>query len=82
LTSYHSPVVGSCSSIQVGTASEVQDGGAALREALGDPILPDRITLDHRRAGLDERRAVGDEAGEAAVRHRDGEGDHPLFGRT
>ena len=25
--------------------------GAALREALGDPILADRITLDHRRAG-------------------------------
>jgi uncharacterized peroxidase-related enzyme len=32
--------------------------GAALREALGDPILADRITLDHRRAGLDERRAA------------------------
>ena len=30
--------------------------GAALRQALGDPILADRITLDHRRAGLDERR--------------------------
>jgi uncharacterized peroxidase-related enzyme len=30
--------------------------GAALREALGDPILADRIILDHRRAGLDERR--------------------------
>ena len=30
--------------------------GAALREALGDPILADRITLDHRRAGLDQRR--------------------------
>ena len=30
--------------------------GAALREALGDPILADRITLDHRRSGLDERR--------------------------
>ena len=29
--------------------------GAALRQALGDPILADRITLDHRRAGLDER---------------------------
>jgi uncharacterized peroxidase-related enzyme len=29
--------------------------GAALREALGDPILADRITLDYRRAGLDER---------------------------
>jgi uncharacterized peroxidase-related enzyme len=32
--------------------------GAALREALGDPILVDRITLDHRRAGLDERRTA------------------------
>ncbi len=29
--------------------------GAALREALGDPVLGDRITLDWRRAGLDER---------------------------
>ena len=26
--------------------------GAALREALGDPILADRITLDYKRAGL------------------------------
>jgi uncharacterized peroxidase-related enzyme len=32
--------------------------GAALREALGDPVLADRITLDHRRAGLDERRTA------------------------
>jgi uncharacterized peroxidase-related enzyme len=32
--------------------------GAALREALGDPVLADRITLDHRRAGLDARRAA------------------------
>src|SRR5688572_30963571 len=32
--------------------------GAALRESLGDPILADRITLDHRRAGLDERRTA------------------------
>lgn len=32
--------------------------GAALREALGDPILADRITLDHHRAGLDERRTA------------------------
>jgi uncharacterized peroxidase-related enzyme len=30
--------------------------GAALREALGDPVLADRVTLDYRRAGLDERR--------------------------
>lgn len=32
--------------------------GAALREALGDPVLADRITLDYRRAGLDERRTA------------------------
>lgn len=32
--------------------------GAALREALGDSILADRITLDYRRAGLDERRTA------------------------
>jgi uncharacterized peroxidase-related enzyme len=30
--------------------------GAALREALGDPVLADRITFDWRRAGLDARR--------------------------
>ena len=30
--------------------------GAALRELLGDPVLGDRITLDYRRAGLDEKR--------------------------
>lgn len=37
--------------------------GAALREALGDAVLADRITLDHRRAGLDERtRAILDYA--------------------
>jgi uncharacterized peroxidase-related enzyme len=29
--------------------------GAALREALGDPIQADRITLDYRRAGLDAK---------------------------
>ncbi len=32
--------------------------GATLREALGDPILGDRITLDWRRAGLDPRRSA------------------------
>lgn len=32
--------------------------GQALREALGDPVLADRITLDWRRAGLDERRTA------------------------
>lgn len=30
--------------------------GQALREALGDPVLGDRITLDWRRAGLDDKR--------------------------
>ena len=29
--------------------------GAALRDALGDPVQADRITLDWRRAGLDAR---------------------------
>ncbi len=29
--------------------------GATLRELLNDPVLGDRITLDYRRAGLDER---------------------------
>ncbi len=29
--------------------------GAALREALGDPILADRITLDYKRAGLNSK---------------------------
>ncbi len=32
--------------------------GAALRQALGDPVLGDRITLDWRRAGLDPRRTA------------------------
>ncbi len=32
--------------------------GSALREALGDPVLGDRITLDWRRAGLDPRRSA------------------------
>jgi uncharacterized peroxidase-related enzyme len=32
--------------------------GAALREALRDPVLGDRITLDWRRADLDERRTA------------------------
>ncbi len=32
--------------------------GAALREALGDPVLADRITLDWRRADLDQRRSA------------------------
>ncbi len=32
--------------------------GATLREALGDQVLGDRITLDWHRAGLDPRRAA------------------------
>lgn len=32
--------------------------GADLRQALGDEVLGDRITLDYRRAGLDERRTA------------------------
>ncbi len=43
--------------------------GAALREALGDPVEADRITLDHRRAGLDpRRRAICDLAVKVAER--------------
>lgn len=45
--------------------------GAALRVELGDPVLADRITLDYRRAGLDDRRtAILDYAVKIAV--------HPL----
>ena len=32
--------------------------GAALRSALGDPVLAERITLDHRGASLDRRRTA------------------------
>ena len=32
--------------------------GAALREALGDPVLGERIAFDWRRAGLDARRTA------------------------
>jgi len=32
--------------------------GQALREALGDPVLGERIAFDWRRAGLDARRAT------------------------
>jgi uncharacterized peroxidase-related enzyme len=32
--------------------------GAALREAMGDPVKADRITLDWRRADLDDRQAA------------------------
>jgi hypothetical protein len=46
--------------------------GAALRQAFGDPILADRIALDHRRAGLDERRtAILDYAVKATERPLD-----------
>ena len=43
--------------------------GQALREALGDPILGDRITLDWRRAGLDERRSAICEYAEKITKH-------------
>ncbi len=43
--------------------------GQALREALGDPVLADRITLDWRRAGLDQRReAICDYAEKITLR--------------
>jgi uncharacterized peroxidase-related enzyme len=43
--------------------------GQALREALGDPVLADRITLDWRRAGLDERqRAICEYAEKITLR--------------
>ncbi len=32
--------------------------GAALRSALRDPVLAERITLDHRGASLDRRRTA------------------------
>jgi len=32
--------------------------GAALRDALADPVLGDRVTLDWKRAGLDQRRSA------------------------
>ena len=32
--------------------------GAALREALGDPVLGERIAFDYKRAGLDARRTA------------------------
>jgi uncharacterized peroxidase-related enzyme len=40
--------------------------GQALREALGDPVLGERIAFDWRRAGLDARRSQ--ELGEADLR--------------
>ena len=46
--------------------------GAALRRALGTPILADCIALDHRRAGLDERRtAIPDYAAKVTERPPD-----------
>jgi len=39
--------------------------GQALRAALGDPVLADRITLDWKRAGLDDRRQAICEYAEA-----------------
>jgi uncharacterized peroxidase-related enzyme len=46
--------------------------GAALREALGDTVLADRIVFDYRRAGLDDRRrAILDYAVKVTVRPLD-----------
>ena len=43
--------------------------GAALREALGDPVLGDRITLDWRRSELDPRRFAICEYAEKITKH-------------
>lgn len=43
--------------------------GAALREAMGDPVQADRITLDWRRAGLDERQSAICEYAEKITLH-------------
>jgi uncharacterized peroxidase-related enzyme len=46
--------------------------GAALREALGDPVLGERISYDWRRADLDERRrAICAYADKLTMRPRD-----------
>lgn len=51
--------------------------GAALREALGDPVLGERIAFDYSRAGLDARRsAICAYAEKLTLRPRElGEGD-------
>src|SRR5215218_133935 len=60
---------------------EVEDGGAALVEAGPPMIQRDAVSEYGGAKGLAQGRAVGDEAVEAAVRHRDGDGDHlPLRG--
>jgi uncharacterized peroxidase-related enzyme len=54
--------------------------GAALREALADPVQADRITLDYRRAGLDDRHtAILDYA--VKVTLRPGDCDEDDLGR-
>src|SRR5215211_657721 len=60
---------------------EVQDSSAALVEA-GPPVIQgDAVGEDGVAQGLAKGSAVGDQAVEAAVRHRDGHGDHlPLRG--
>src|SRR5215213_9631141 len=60
---------------------EVQDGRAAFVEA-GPPVIQgDAVGKDGVAQGLAKGGAVGDQAVEAAVRHRDGHGDHlPLRG--
>src|SRR5829696_1481851 len=60
---------------------EVQDSSAALVEA-GPPVIQgDAVGEDGVAQGLAKGSAVGDQAVEAAVRHRDGHGAHlPLRG--
>jgi uncharacterized peroxidase-related enzyme len=43
--------------------------GAALREALGDPVKADRITMDWRRADLDARRFAICDYAEKITKH-------------
>src|SRR5215218_4297304 len=61
---------------------EVQDSPAALVEA-GPPVIQgDAVGEDGVSQGLAKGGAVGDQAVEATVRHRDGYGDHLPLGRV
>ena len=56
--------------------SEVENGGASLVEA-GPPVIQrDAVGEDGVAQGFPQSGSVGDQAVEAAVRHRDGDGDH------
>src|SRR5215218_9906017 len=55
---------------------EIQDGRAALVEAGSSVIQRDAVGEYGVAQGLAKGGAVGDQAVEAAVRHRDGDGDH------